>query len=128
VYLDFRQLSFDLCELVVGQLDVGGAQALLDAFQRAGAGMGTMKSFLCSIHANEICAGRDVLAVREVRDEIQQGLVRADVLLVKSGDDPPHIVTGLWGWRQTATCALATSRGSTYRRGGDHARRPRLIW
>ena len=35
---DGGQLGFDLGELVVGEVDVGGAEVLLDPFQLAGAG------------------------------------------------------------------------------------------
>jgi hypothetical protein len=95
VDLDLRQLCFDLCELLVGQVDVGGAQVFLMRSSLRELGMGTMKSFFCSIQANEIWAGVTPLLFAKSVIKVQQGLVRADVVLVKSGDDPPHIVTGV---------------------------------
>jgi hypothetical protein len=57
VDLDLRQLCFDLYELLVGQVDVGGAQVSWMRSSLPEPGMGTMKSFLCSIQANKIWAG-----------------------------------------------------------------------
>jgi hypothetical protein len=56
VDLDLRQLCFDLCELLVG----GRRRRRPVSWMRSSLrepGMGTMKSFLCSIQANEIWAG-----------------------------------------------------------------------
>ena len=57
VDFDLRQLRLDPAELLVGQVDVGGAEVLLDALKLARAGDGHDEGFLCSIQASETWAG-----------------------------------------------------------------------
>jgi hypothetical protein len=46
VDFDIRQLHLDPAELLIGQVDVGGAEVLLDALSLREPGIGTMKGFL----------------------------------------------------------------------------------
>ena len=57
--------------------------------------MGTMKSFLCSIQANEIWAGVTPLLFAKSVIGSSKGWFARMLSLSNRGDDPPHIVTGV---------------------------------
>jgi hypothetical protein len=57
VHLDLRGAGLDLGEVTGGELDVGGADVLLQPSGPAGAGDGTIQGFWASSQASAICAG-----------------------------------------------------------------------
>src|SRR5919107_2521177 len=92
---DVRQLGLDRGELLLGQLDVGGAEVLLDPFRPERSRDGHDEVLLVQHPRQGDLRGGGTLLPREAGEQVQEGLVRPDVVLVEAGDDPPHVVAAV---------------------------------